>query len=58
MKRFLVVAALTLLAGACSSAPYSDGDYSTNTPANESAAEHGGGPGPGDVPANPSATGH
>jgi hypothetical protein len=50
MNRFVALAVLLLL-GACSAAPYS---YDTST--DESAAEHGGGPGPGNVPINPSST--
>jgi len=50
MNRLLVIGLLLLL-GACGSAsPYS------YDPPGESAAEHGGGPGPGNVPINPAVT--
>jgi len=50
MSRSLTIALLLLLLGACSMSPY------TYDPTMESAAEHGGGPGPGNVPINPAVT--
>ncbi len=64
MNRLTVVAHVLLL-GACSSAPYGESTSTgygattaspyNNNVGNESASQHGGGAGPGNVPSNPSA---